>query len=258
MLDITLATLAGMTGERCDGIVLAAGAVTRYGMPKAPAEDGAWLHSALRALRDGGCDRIFVVLGATGLARREETALDPVWLVSQPPRIPLPAGVHPVWASYWAIGLSASIRTGLAAVASFGAVDTPRLRNIRAPKTIAAGAIPPGARGNAAGGGIGPPEFAAIMPVDTPDVGPDVVARVLAAARASEGRLARAVFGKVPGHPVVLGRGHWPGTLFTATGDSGGVQYLGKRPDTVCVPCDDLTPVNDQDYRSGPEVIGSQ
>ncbi|WP_405138697.1 NTP transferase domain-containing protein [Nocardia sp. NBC_01388] len=214
-----------MTPERCDGIVLAAGAGTRYGMPKALAENGAWLHSAVRALREGGCDRVFVVLGATGPAQRDQTAHEPAWLISRTPRMPLPAGVHPVWASDWAIGLSASMRAGLAAVASLGTAKD-------------------------SGSGSAPPEFAAVMPVDTPDVGPEVVARVLAAARGSESRLARAVFGKLPGHPVVLGRGHWAGVLATATGNTGAGTYLRERPDAVRVRCDDLATGIDQDYQS--------
>ena len=45
-------------------MLLAAGAGTRYGMPKALAEGGAWLRSGVAALRDGGCDEVVVVLAA--------------------------------------------------------------------------------------------------------------------------------------------------------------------------------------------------
>jgi nicotine blue oxidoreductase len=46
------------------GIVLAAGAGTRYGMPKVLADEGGWLRRAVAALVDGGCDDGVVVLGA--------------------------------------------------------------------------------------------------------------------------------------------------------------------------------------------------
>ena len=56
------------------GVLLAAGAGTRFGMPKVLAYQGEWLRIAVRALADGGCDDIVVVLGAaasspSGLAR---------------------------------------------------------------------------------------------------------------------------------------------------------------------------------------------
>ncbi|MRH87205.1 NTP transferase domain-containing protein [Nocardia sp. SYP-A9097] len=208
-----------MTPERCDGMVLAAGAGTRYGMPKALAENGAWLRAAVRALREGGCARVFVVLGATGPAiPAGETGSAPTWLVSQTPRIPVPPGAHPVWAADWATGVSASLRAGLAAVA---------------------------------GVGDAPPEYVAIMPVDTPDVGPDVVRRVIDAAQAAESGLARAFFGNVPGHPVVLGRGHWADVLANATGNYGAGTYLQGRADMVCVTCDDLATGIDRDYPCG-------
>ena len=46
------------------GVLLAAGAGTRFGMPKVLAERGAWLRAAVAALSGGGCDEVVVVLGA--------------------------------------------------------------------------------------------------------------------------------------------------------------------------------------------------
>ena len=54
------ATVAGVSSTApapsapaaCAGIVLAAGAGTRYGMPKALAEDGAWLRAAASGFAD--------------------------------------------------------------------------------------------------------------------------------------------------------------------------------------------------------------
>lgn len=170
-------------------------------MPKALAEDGAWLAAAVAALRGGGCDPVIVVLGATG---------------PRPDAVRLPAGAQWVWAPDWATGLAASLRTGLGAAARTGA------------------------------------RYAVIMPVDTPDVGADVVARVLAAARVAPSGLARGVFHKSPGHPVVLGYTHWAAVCGTAEGDSGAGPYLSRRDDMVCVTCDDLATGNDHDFPATP------
>jgi CTP:molybdopterin cytidylyltransferase MocA len=91
------------------GVLLAAGAGTRYGMPKVRAEDGRWLRACVAALADGGCDDVVVVLGAAA--------------------VDLPAPARAVVAQDWENGLSASVRAGINAVdASFAvlhAVDTP-------------------------------------------------------------------------------------------------------------------------------------
>ncbi|WP_342217242.1 NTP transferase domain-containing protein [Nocardia abscessus] len=86
------------------------------------------------------------------------------------------------------------------------------------------------------------------MPVDTPDVGADVVARVLAAALAAPSGLARAVFHNTPGHPVVITHKHWNAISGSAAGDSGARAYLTGRNDMVCVTCDDLATGVDRDF----------
>ena len=56
------------------GLLLAAGAGRRMGMPKALVRDDAgepWLVRGVRALRDGGCDAVTVVLGAGAEEARE-------------------------------------------------------------------------------------------------------------------------------------------------------------------------------------------
>lgn len=184
----------------CTGIVLAAGAGTRYGKPKALAEDGAWLRSAITALRDGGCDPVIVTLGATG---------------PDPAPLGLPDGTEWRWVADWATGLAATVRAGLRAATETGT------------------------------------RYVAFLPVDIPDIGPDVVARVLAAARSSQSGLARAVFHNTPGHPVVIENKHWEAISATASGDSGAGSYLGGRQDMVCVTCDDLATGTDRDF---PEV----
>lgn len=70
-------------------------------MPKALVRDAdgrPWLHRAVGVLRDGGCDRVVVVLGA----RADEA------------RPLVPAGVEVVVAEQWPVGLSASLVAGLA------------------------------------------------------------------------------------------------------------------------------------------------
>ena len=96
---------------RVAGVVLAAGAGTRAGGPKALRRDAdgvPWLARAVAALRGGGCDGIRVVLGAdAGNAR----AL-------------VPDGVEVVVAAEWADGLSASFRAGLDGLDADAAVVT--------------------------------------------------------------------------------------------------------------------------------------
>nr|WP_306363168.1 NTP transferase domain-containing protein [Nocardia sp. CC227C] len=313
-----------MNRGRCDGILLAAGAGTRYGMPKVLAEDGAWLRGAVHALHAGGCERVYVVLGATGPPHRthDDSPL-PRWQVSQTHGILIPAVARPVWAGDWATGMSASLRAGLAAVVAHPI--SPRVRPRRggghADSTVALSRPPSGhvdgtpagtgsARGEAdiaaAGGetGLGrpeaagfrpldasasraaeadacpaaptgtsgtpesgataaafggPPEFVAIMPVDTPDVGPEVVSRVITAARGAESGLARAVFDGRPGHPVVIGRGHWAGVTVASTGKTGAASYLRERADMVCVTCGDVATGWDHDHpRHGHTPSGSK
>jgi CTP:molybdopterin cytidylyltransferase MocA len=80
------------------GLLLAAGAGRRYGMPKALVDGGAWLRRAVATLTDGGCAPVLVVVGAQA---------DRV--------IPLvPQTASTVLAVDWAQGMGASLRAGLA------------------------------------------------------------------------------------------------------------------------------------------------
>ncbi len=93
------------------GIVLAAGAGTRAGGPKALLRmpDGTpWLELACAVLRESGCDRIVAVLGA-----RVRTA-----------RPLVPAWAEVVVAEDWEAGMSASLRAGLAAASGDAALVT--------------------------------------------------------------------------------------------------------------------------------------
>jgi CTP:molybdopterin cytidylyltransferase MocA len=82
--------------------------------------------------------------------------------------------------------------------------------------------------------------------VDLPDLVPDVVSRV-AAAGPDPTALARATYDGVPGHPVLLGRDHWPGVIEAAVGDQGARPYLALR-DVTLVECGDLASGRDVDF----------
>ncbi|MFT4306740.1 MAG: NTP transferase domain-containing protein [Microbacterium sp.] len=108
-----------MSDHRTAGLVLAAGAGTRFGGPKALARtaDGEpWVRRAARMLADADCAPVFVTVGAAAV---EVAAL-------------LPASAIAVPVADWAAGLSASVHAGLAAAWAADAecvlvvaVDTP-------------------------------------------------------------------------------------------------------------------------------------
>jgi len=81
--------------------------------------------------------------------------------------------------------------------------------------------------------------------VDLPDVDARVVRRVLEAASGAKA-LARAAYGRRPGHPVLIGRDHWPGVVSSAEGDRGARSYLEDHPVTLCE-CGDLASGRDLD-----------
>lgn len=85
--------------------------------------------------------------------------------------------------------------------------------------------------------------------VDLPDVGPDVVRRVLDTG-VDRDVLARAAYAGAPGHPVLLGRHHWPGVLRAAVGDKGARDYLDAHP-PLLVECGDLATGHDVDSAAG-------
>ena len=90
-------------------------------------------------------------------------------------------------------------------------------------------------------------ETVVVTLVDLPDVGSDVVARLVAASSASApSALVRAAYGGRPGHPVVLGRDHWSGIREMAEGDRGARDYLATHPHRT-VECGDLATGRDVD-----------
>lgn len=209
-----------MTGMHSDdlprvaGLVLAAGAGSRYGTPKASVVDPAgepWLVRAALALASAGCDPVLVVLGA-GAARAETL------LRAAADRFERPDRLRVVYADDWADGLSSSLAAGLARLQADAATG----------ENIAA---------------------VAVVPVDVPDLTAATVDRLIA--EATLDTLRQADFGGRPGHPVVIGRAHWAPLRAGLTGDTGARPYLVAHG-VEAVACADLGTGLDVD-RPAPE-----
>ena len=118
------------------GLLLAAGAGTRMGRPKAlvVGDDGVpWLVRGVETLRAGGCDAVTVVLGAGADEARSLVPPDTGVLVAED----------------WAEGMSASLRAGLrwledteADAALVSLVDLPDLTDAVVRRVLSAGADP--------------------------------------------------------------------------------------------------------------------
>lgn len=88
---------------------------------------------------------------------------------------------------------------------------------------------------------------ALVLLVDQPGIGPEAVARVLAA-QEDEMSLVCAAYEGVRGHPVLLGAGHWTGAAQAATGDRGARAYLKAHEDAITlVECGDVARPHDID-----------
>ncbi len=147
----------------------------------------------------------------TALAALREGGCADIVLVLGAAEVAPPPGVTAITARKWNEGLSASVRAGLAQADRMHA------------------------------------DYAVLHVIDTPDVGAAVVSRVLGRALSSESGLARAYFGKRPGHPVVIARRHWPEVLTVISGDRGAGAYLSTRRDVEIVDCADLAGGQDID-----------
>ncbi len=90
-------------------------------------------------------------------------------------------------------------------------------------------------------------DAAMISLVDLPDVGPEVVARLLDPTPTPD-VLARAAYVGTPGHPVLIGRHHWAGVLRSASGDGGARTYFEDHP-PLLIECGDLATGRDVDSR---------
>ncbi|TPQ19529.1 nucleotidyltransferase family protein [Streptomyces sporangiiformans] len=181
------------------GLLLAAGGGRRLGgRPKALLEHRGRLlvEYAAGVLREGGCTRVHVVLGAQAETVRSRAVLPGCVLVDNPE---------------WEGGMGSSLRAGLASLAGTGA------------------------------------RAALVSLVDQPGIGPEAVARVLAAYD-SPASLASAAYDGRRGHPVLFGADHWAGIAATATGDQGARAYLKAREGAITlVECGDVAQAYDID-----------
>ena len=82
--------------------------------------------------------------------------------------------------------------------------------------------------------------------VDLPDVGPEVVRRVIAEVDTTS--LIRAVYHGRPGHPVVIGRDHLDALLASLQGDQGARDYLQASAGVRLIECGDLATGDDVDH----------
>ena len=202
--------------SRVAGIVLAAGAGTRFGGAKALARDPdgtPWLPRAVRALLAGGCSPVLVVLGSEGSAAEQ--------LLSSMLLLGADSPVRVVHVENWSDGISASIRASLSKAESLDPL----------------------------------PDAVAIVTVDVPSLSPAMVRRLLGGAGgASSPELAHALrqasFSGRPGHPVVVGRAHWSRLTEAMHADVGARPYLLANGVAI-VDCSDLGSGLDVD-RPGP------
>jgi CTP:molybdopterin cytidylyltransferase MocA len=126
------------------------------------------------------------------------------------------AGAAVVVNTAWAEGMGVSLRSGLDAI------------GVLAPEASAA----------------------LVLLVDQPHITPAAVAAVLGAQRdpADETVLAAASYQGDRGHPVLLGRAHWPALRQTLNGDVGARAYLKEhRDEIILVPCEALADPRDLD-----------
>ena len=192
------------------GVLLAAGAGSRMGIPKAlvvGADGQPWLARGVRVLAEAGCAPTVVVLGAR--ADEAEHLL--------PAGVPVTVGIADDWQS----GLSASLRRGLEVAATFDDVDAVVVTLVDLPD-LGADAV----------------RRVAAVPRDTPagNTPPGDTRSALRQAHYS-GR---------PGHPVLIGRDHWLPLLRSLTGDSGARKYLAAHG-AEAVDCSDLGTGRDVD-----------
>ena len=181
---------------RVAGVLLAAGAGSRFGQPKALVTLGGQTlaERGTGLLRAGGADPVLIVAGAAPVEAGNAQTVD-----------------NPAWRT----GMGSSLRAALRALAS---ADL--------------------------GADVG---AAVIALADQPLVGPEAVARLIAAYRAGATVAVAAYEGK-PRNPVLLGREHWPEVIETATGDQGARAFLRAHPDLVTlVECGDTGRPDDID-----------
>ncbi len=162
-----------------------------------------------------GRPKALVELNGQTLAERGADLLraggaDPVLVVTGAADVQL-TGALSVYNEDWRTGMGSSLRAALAALA-----------------------------GTDAGAAV-------IALADQPLVGPEAVARLIAAYR-DGASVAVAAYGGQPRNPVLLAREHWPEVIAMAAGDAGARPFLRARPELVTlVECGDTGRPDDID-----------
>lgn len=188
------------------GLLLAAGAGRRMGTPKALLRDADGV-----PFLDRSIGRLFDG-GCSAVTVVLGAAADDARALLDSDGWTADDAVDVVMAEDWEEGMGASLRAGLTALAT-------------APDEVTA---------------------ALVSLVDLPDVGEQVVRRVLETGSGPDD-LVRAAYDGVGGHPVLLGRGHWAGVVAVASGDRGARDYLRDR-DVRLVECGDIATGHDVDH----------
>lgn len=176
------------------------------------------MEHAVRVLREGGCTRVHVVLGADADVVRAKASLPGCVLIDNPE---------------WAEGMGSSLRAGLASLREdTAATDADVYTDTDTDTDADAGAAT---------------DAALVSLVDQPGIGPAAIARVYAAYR-SPATLAAAAYEGERGHPVLFGADHWAGIAASAVGDRGARAYLKEHAGEIAlVECGDVAQAYDID-----------
>ena len=159
-------------------------------------------------------------LAERGIGMLEAGGADPVLVVTGAALIDLGAEprVHLVHNEEWRTGMGSSLRAALRAL----------------PEDV---------------------DAAVVALADQPLVGPEAVARLIAAGQAGAA-VAVAAYEGQPRNPVLLAREHWPEVIALATGDQGARAFLRTCPDLVTlVECGDISRPDDIDTPADLEHI---
>jgi CTP:molybdopterin cytidylyltransferase MocA len=194
--------------ELVAGVLLAAGAGSRLGRPKALVVVGgqSMARRGITLLHDGGADPVIVVTGATG-PDTDVTGLGTGLRASAGGR---ERGVISVHNPDWPTGMGSSLAVGLGAV----------------PAQCSA---------------------AVLALADQPLIGPQAVRRLLDA-HAAGASVAVACYEGRPRNPVLISREHWQEVIALASGDVGARPFLRAHRDLVTeVECGDTGRPDDVD-----------
>ena len=160
-------------------------------------------------------------LAERGVGLLRAGGANPILVVTGATEVQIP-GTHTVYNPEWRTGMGSSLRAALNALTS--------------PE-------------DASPEDAGPEEVGAVVVAlaDQPLVGPESVARLIAAYRAGAS-VAVATYDGQPRNPVLLAREHWPEVIATATGDTGARAFLRARADLVSlIECGDTGRPDDID-----------